>query len=158
MKINYDIERFKLMSYQLENIINKYELLKKTRQEIQEEYFATLENIESNEIEVDVDYSRWDNVRLAEDTEWKNELDELSDLKYEIDKAIELLKNGEIEKRLIEEEEKLTGDELRQLFFYFKTEIKTSGRMSQCTNRNNIYTQINIIFNIAIINAPRYLD
>jgi len=113
MKINYDIERFKLMSYQLENIINKYELLKKTRQEIQEEYFATLENIESNEIEVDVDYSRWDNVRLAEDTEWKNELDELSDLKYEIDKAIELLKNGEIEKRLIEEEEKLTGDELR---------------------------------------------
>lgn len=113
MKINYDIERFKLMSYQLENIINKYELLKKTRQEIQEEYFATLENIESNEIEVDVDYSRWDNVRLAEDTEWKYELDELSDLKYEIDKAIELLKNGEIEKRLIEEEEKLTGDELR---------------------------------------------
>ena len=113
MKINYDIERFTLMSYQLENIINKYELLKKTRQEIQEEYFATLENIESNEIEVDVDYSRWDNVRLAEDTEWKNELDELSDLKYEIDKAIELLKNGEIEKRLIEEEEKLTGDELR---------------------------------------------
>ena len=113
MKINYDIERFKLMSYQLENIINKYELLKKTRQEIQEEYFATLENIESNEIEVDVDYSRWDNVRLAEDTEWKNELDELSDLKYEIDKAIELLKNGEIEKRLIEEEEKLSDDELR---------------------------------------------
>ena len=50
---------------------------------------------------------------MAEDTEWKNELDELSDLKYEIDKAIELLKNGEIEKRLIEEEEKLTGDGLR---------------------------------------------
>ena len=113
MKINYDIERFKLMSYQLENIINKYELLIKTRQEIQEEYFATLENIESNEIEVDIDYSRWNNVRLAEDNTWKNELDELSNLKYEIDKAIELLKNGEIEKRLIEEEEKLTGDKLR---------------------------------------------
>lgn len=113
MKINYDLERFKLMSYQLENIIDKYELLIETRQNIQEEYFKTLQNIENNEIEVNIDYSRWDSIRLSEDIEWKRELDELSDLKYEIDKAIGLLKNGEIEKRLIEEEIKLTGDKIK---------------------------------------------
>ena len=47
MKIDFDIERFKLMSYQLENIINKYEVLIKTRKDIQEEYFTTLENIKN---------------------------------------------------------------------------------------------------------------
>ena len=66
MKIDYDSERFKLMSYQLENIINKYEQLIATRKEIQEEYFSTLENIKNNEIDVDIDYSRWENLRLTE--------------------------------------------------------------------------------------------
>ncbi|WP_407379688.1 hypothetical protein [Methanobrevibacter sp.] len=113
MKIDYDSERFKLMSYQLENIINKYEQLIATRKEIQEEYFSTLENIKNNEIDVDIDYSRWENLRLTEDSEWKKELDELSELKYEIDDAIKRLENGEIERMLIEEEEKMTGDKIR---------------------------------------------
>ncbi len=113
MKINYDIERFKLMSYQLENLINDYESLTKIRQEIQEKYFTTLDNIKNNELDMDIDYSRWEKVRLSEDNNWKDELNELSELKYEIDEAIKLLKNGEIEKLLIEEEEKLTGDEVK---------------------------------------------
>ena len=62
---------------------------------------------------MDIDYSRWEKVRLSEDNNWKDELNELSELKYEIDEAIKLLKNGEIEKLLIEEEEKLTGDEVK---------------------------------------------
>ena len=46
-------------------------------------------------------------------SEWKKELDELSELKYEIDDAIKRLENGEIERMLIEEEEKMTGDKIR---------------------------------------------
>ena len=99
MKIDYDIERFKLMSYQLENLINEYESLTRIRQEIQEKYFAAIDNIKDNEIDMDIDYSRWEKVRLDEDSYWKEELDELSEMKYEIDEAIKLLKNGEMVKK-----------------------------------------------------------
>lgn len=107
MKINYDIERFRLMLFQLENLIKDYDNLIKTREEIQEKYFRTIESLNENEFEIDVKYGRWSEVRLNENTEWKNELDELTQLKYVIEETLELLKNGEIERLLIEEEEKL---------------------------------------------------
>lgn len=112
LKINYDIERFKLLSFQLEDIIKEYNTLINTRKEIQEKYFEIMKNLNENGLETEIDYSRWDKLRLNEDSEWKVELDELSELKYEIDGALELLKNGEIEKMIIEEEEELTGEKL----------------------------------------------
>ena len=114
LKINYDIERFKLLSYQLENIMKDYQTLMETRKEIQEKYFEIMENINKNGLETEVDYSRWDKLRLNENREWKSELDELTSLKFEIDGGLELLENGEIEKMIIEEEEKLTGKKLRR--------------------------------------------
>ena len=48
LKINYDIERFKLLSYQLENIMKDYQTLMETRKEIQEKYFEIMENINKN--------------------------------------------------------------------------------------------------------------
>lgn len=114
LKISYDIERFKLLSYQLENIMKDYQTLMETRKEIQEKYFEIMENINKNGLETEVDYSRWDKVRLNENSEWKSELDELTSLKFEIDGGLELLENGEIEKMIIEEEEKLTGKKLRR--------------------------------------------
>ena len=114
LKISYDIERFKLLSYQLENIMKDYQSLMETRKEIQEKYFKIMENINKNGLETEVDYSRWDKIRLNENSEWKYELDELTSLKYEIDGGLELLENGEIEKMIIEEEEALTGEKLRR--------------------------------------------
>ena len=114
LKISYDIERFKLLSYQLENIMKDYQTLMETRKEIQEKYFEIMENINKNGLETEVDYSRWDKLRLNENSEWKSELDELTSLKFEIDGGLELLENGEIEKMIIEEEEKLTGKKLRR--------------------------------------------
>lgn len=114
LKINYDIERFKLLSYQLENIMKDYQTLMEIRKEIQEKYFEIMENINKNGLETEVDYSRWDKLRLNENSEWKSELDELTSLKFEIDGGLELLENGEIEKMIIEEEEKLTGKKLRR--------------------------------------------
>ena len=112
LKISYDIERFKLLSFQLEDILKDYNTLINTRKEIQEKYFEVMKNLNENGLETEIDYSRWDKLRLNEDSEWKVERDELSELKYEIDEALELLKNGEIEKMIIEEEELLTGEKL----------------------------------------------
>ena len=98
LKINYDIERFKLLSLQLENILKDYQSLMETRKEIQEKYFEIMENLNKNGLKTEIDYSRWDKLRLNENSEWKFELDELTSLKYEIDGGLELLENGEIEK------------------------------------------------------------
>ena len=114
LKISYDIERFKLLSYQLENIMKDYQSLMETRKEMQEKDFKIMENSNKNGLETEVDYSRWDKIRLNENSEWKYELDELTSLKYEIDGGLELLENGEIEKMIIEEEEALTGEKLRR--------------------------------------------
>ncbi len=114
LKINYDIERFKLLSLQLENILKDYQSLMETRKEIQEKYFEIMENLNKNGLKTEIDYSRWDKLRLNENSEWKFELDELTSLKYEIDGGLELLENGEIEKMIIEEEEALTGTKLRR--------------------------------------------
>jgi len=107
MKIDYDIERFKLMSYQLENLINDYNKLIKLSKEIQERHMTTIKNINRNDIEVRIDYEKWAWEKSNEVKKWETELNELYDIKYEIDNALELLENGEIEKRLIEEEKKL---------------------------------------------------
>lgn len=114
LKINYDIERFKLLSFQLENIIKDYQRLIESRKEIQEKYFEVMKNLNDNGLETEIDYSRWEKLRFSEDSEWKLELDELSRLNYEVEEALKLLETGEIEKMIIEEETKLTGDMLKK--------------------------------------------
>lgn len=114
LKINYDIERFKLLSFQLENIIKDYQRLIESRKEIQEKYFEVMKNLNDNGLETEIDYSRWEKLRSSEDNEWKLELDELSRLNYEVEEALKLLETGEIEKMIIEEETKLTGDMLKK--------------------------------------------
>lgn len=113
LKINYDIERFKLLSFQLEHIINDYHSLIESRKEIQKKYFELMENLNANGLETEIDYSRWEKIRSDENSEWKFELDELASLKYEVEEALKLLENGEIEKMIIAEEEELTGDILK---------------------------------------------
>ena len=97
LKINYDIERFKLLSFQLENIIKDYQRLIESRKEIQEKYFEVMKNLNDNGLETEIDYSRWEKLRSGEDSEWKLELDELSRLNYEVEEALKLLETGEIE-------------------------------------------------------------
>ena len=114
LKINYDIERFKFLSFQLENIIKDYHSLIESRKEIQGKYFEIMENLNDNGLETEIDYSRWDKLRSSENSEWKFELDELTRLKYEVEEALGLLENGEIEKMMMEEETELTGDIIKK--------------------------------------------
>ncbi len=112
MKIMYDIERYTLISIKLNHLIKNYENLIKQREEIQRDYFDIMNDMENNDIEMKIDYERWNRIRSNEKDEWNFELNEITSFKYDIDEALKLLKNGEIEKILIEEEERLTGDKL----------------------------------------------
>ena len=112
MKIECDKEHYSFISYKLNQLIEKYEALMLQREEIQEKYFQMMEDITDNDIDIKIDYGRWDKIRLNEKAEWNYELNQIINLKHDIDVALKLLKSGEIEKILIEEEEQLTGDKL----------------------------------------------
>ena len=112
MKINYDIEHYTFISYKLNHLIEKYEKLISQREEIQEKYFQIIDDINDNDINLEINYERWDKIRSNEKSEWNYELNEIINLKHDINLILKLLRNGEIEKILIEEEEQLTGDKI----------------------------------------------
>lgn len=56
-----------MWSYELEDLINSYEKLKKLRDDIRLKYFAMLEKIDASEFaSVDVDYQKWNAIIINE--------------------------------------------------------------------------------------------
>ena len=104
LQLDYDCERFRLMSYQLENLLEEYDKLLELRENIQLKYFTTLENIKRNGIDVDEDYERWAKVRTSEREEWDSEIDLIVNLKYDIDDNLKLLDNSTMRRSLIKKE------------------------------------------------------
>ena len=104
LQLDYDCERFRLMSYQLENLLEEYDRLLELRENIQLKYFTTLENIKRNGIDVDEDYERWIKVRTSEREEWNSEIDLIVNLKYDIDDNLKLLDNSTMRRSLIKKE------------------------------------------------------
>ena len=104
LQLDYDCERFRLMSYQLENLLEEYDRLLELRENIQLKYFTTLENIKRNGIDVDEDYERWIKVRTSEREEWNSEIDLVVNLKYDIDDNLKLLDNSTMRRSLIKKE------------------------------------------------------
>ncbi len=104
LQLDYDCERFRLMSYQLENLLEEYDKLLELRENIQLKFFTTLENIKRNGIDVDEDYERWAKVRTSEREEWDSEIDLIVNLKYDIDDNLKLLDNSMMRRSLIKRE------------------------------------------------------
>ena len=105
MKIEYDKVRFQLWSYQLKDLINSYEQLKKLREDIRVKYFVMLEKIDASEFaDVDIDFQKWDNVLTGEVNEWNEELELMSQFKYYLDDLLMQLNDGTIEQHMIDEE------------------------------------------------------
>jgi DNA polymerase I-like protein with 3'-5' exonuclease and polymerase domains len=104
LQLDYDCERFRLMSYQLENLLEEYDRLLELRENIQLKFFTTLENIKRNGIDVDEDYERWIKVRTSEREEWDSEIDLIVNLKYDIDDNLKLLDNSTMRRSLIKRE------------------------------------------------------
>lgn len=104
LQLDYDCERFRLMSYQLDNLLEEYDKLLELRENIQLKFFTTLENIKRNGINVDEDYERWVKVRTSEREEWNSEIDLIVELKYDIDDNLKLLDNSMMRRSLINKE------------------------------------------------------
>ena len=110
MKIKCDKARFELWSYQLKDLINSYEQLQQLRADIQAKYFAMLEKIDESEfVDVDVNYEKWNEVLSNENANWNEESELLGQFKYYLDDLIMQLDDGTMEQLLIEEEKNI-GD------------------------------------------------
>lgn len=104
LKLELECEKFRLMSYQLENLLEEYDRLTELRGNIQFKFFNTLENIKSNGIPVKEDYERWEKIRTREREGWDEEIDLIADLKYDIDDNLKILDNTKMRRMLINKE------------------------------------------------------
>ena len=105
-RLEYDCERYRLMSYQLDSLLEDYDKLIELRDNIQFKFFTALENIKKNGIPVDEDYGRWEKLRTSEREGWNAEIDLIVDLKYDIDDNLKLLDNSKMRKMMIKKEVK----------------------------------------------------
>ena len=85
LKLELECEKFRLMSFQLDNLLEEYDKLIELRQSIQLKFFTTLENVKKNGIPVKQDYERWEKIRTSERDGWNEEIDLIADLKYDVD-------------------------------------------------------------------------
>ena len=105
MKLLYDHSRFRLHKYQVENLINDYEQLKKLREEIQVKYFSIYEELLTEDlIEGELDAGIWGITREHEEEIWDSEIRLMSDIKTNFDIAINMIESGEAERSIIEAE------------------------------------------------------
>ena len=108
MKLMYDHARFKLHKFQVEDLINDYEQLKKLREEIQVKYFSIYEELLSEDlIEGELDAGIWGITREQENEIWDSEIRLLSDIKTQFDIGIAMIESGEAEQAIIDDENRL---------------------------------------------------
>ena len=104
MKLIADYNRFKLHKFQIEDLHQDYEQLKKLREDIQAKYFSIYEQLVNEElIEGELDAADWGLTRERENETWNTELRLISDIKTDFDIAINMIESGEAEKMIIEE-------------------------------------------------------
>ena len=105
MKLLYDHSRFRLHKYQVEDLINDYEQLKKLREEIQVKYFSIYEELLAEDlIEGELDAGIWGITREHEEEIWDSEVRLMSDIKTNFDIALNMIESGEAERSIIEAE------------------------------------------------------
>ena len=108
MKLLYDHSRFRLHKYQIEDLINDYEQLKKLREEIQVKYFSIYEELLAEDlIEGELDAGIWGITREHENDIWDSEIRLMSDIKREFDIGIAMIESGEAEQAIIDDENNL---------------------------------------------------
>ena len=102
MKLLYDHSRFRLHKYQVEDLINDYEQLKKLREEIQVKYFSIYEELLTEDlIEGELDAGIWGITREYEKETWDSEIRLMSDIKTNFDIAITMIESGEAEQAIL---------------------------------------------------------
>ncbi len=104
LQLDLDCEKFRLMSFQLENLLEDYNKLLELRENIQLKFFQAMDNIKKNEIPIDEDFTRWDETRTRERERWMWEINLIADLKYDIDDNLKILDNNKMQRLFIEKE------------------------------------------------------
>lgn len=104
LQLELDCERFRLMSFQLDNLLEEYNQLLELRENIQLKFFTTIENVKKNGIPVNEDYERWEKLRTSERDGWNEEIDLIANLKYDVDDNLKLLDNTRMRRSLISKE------------------------------------------------------
>lgn len=104
VKLELECEKYKLMSFQLDNLLEEYDRLMELRGNIQFKFFQTLDTIKKNGIPVDEDYERWEKTRSQEREAWDEEINLIADLKYDIDDNLKLLDNTKMRMMFIDKE------------------------------------------------------
>lgn len=108
MKLMSDYNRFRLYNLKVENLIVKYEQLKQLREEIQGDYFAIYDELQSEElIEGELDASDWGITREHENEVWDTEIRLMSEIKSNFDLAIKMIESGGVEQSIIDAENNL---------------------------------------------------
>ena len=113
LKLDYDYQHFRFVVAKIDALIEKYERLIELRKDIQEAYFAADEYIKELNLEIECDANRWERIRSAEKSEWEFELNQLRDIKSDIEGAIALIESGDAMKMLEDYEAKQTGEDFR---------------------------------------------
>ena len=105
MKLSSDYNRFRFFNLKVETLIEKYEQLKRLREEIQSDYFSLYDEIASEElIEGEFDASEWGIIREHENEVWDAELRLWSEIKAHFDLAIKMIESGEADQSIIDAE------------------------------------------------------
>ena len=106
LKLELECEKFRLMSYQLDDLLEEYDKLIELRGNIQFKFFNTLENVKKNGLPVKEDYERWEKIRTQERQGWDEEINLIADLKYDVDDNLKMLDNTKMRRMLINKEVK----------------------------------------------------
>ena len=106
LKLELECEKFRLMSYQLDDLVQEYDKLMEIRGNIQFKFFNTLENVKKNGLPVKEDFERWEKIRTQEREGWDEEINLIADLKYDVDDNLKLLDNTKMRRMMINREVK----------------------------------------------------
>lgn len=101
LKLELECEKFRLMSYQLDDLLEEYDKLMELRGNIQFKFFNALENMKRNGIPVKEDFERWEKIRTREREGWDEEINLIADLKYDVDDNLKLLDNTKMRRSMI---------------------------------------------------------
>lgn len=105
MKLESDYNKFRFYNLKVQTLIEKYEQLKRLREEIQSDYFSLYDEIASEElIEGELDAGAWDITREHENEVWDAELRLWSEIKAHFDLAIKMIESSEADQSIIDAE------------------------------------------------------
>lgn len=105
MKLLWDQARFEMFSYQLTDLLEKYEGLLELHKETRALLFDVLKKIDQHELAgIDVDYEKLDRNRQVEADNIREEISIVEEYKCAFDTALLLIARGDVNQAIIDTE------------------------------------------------------